>query len=149
MQDGRRDAKRLPWCVGRPVTASSCPDVGTVFQMLEAVTVWCSVCLQVVKFFYQWSNFLTGSQIFWPLHKTPPNALKWPYKANLHHLAYTSRKPFHFLSSFYNIFIYYISSSFFLLIIIYIIYLVIIRVIIYILVLVISLLQALIVYTKR
>ena len=30
MPDGRRDAKRLPCCVGMSVTASSCLDVGTV-----------------------------------------------------------------------------------------------------------------------
>ena len=134
-------------------------------QMLERFTyVWSCHCLMVcrsfllyiffyiyywVKFFYQWSKFLTGSQIFLPPNKTPPIALKWPYKANFTHFIYTSKKPVKFLSSFYIIFILYISSSFFLLIIIYIYILVIIRVIIYILVLVISLLQALIVYTKR
>ena len=104
--------------VCRSVTASSCWDVGTVAVKISGRSAGGQIFWpDGVKFFYQWSNFLTGSQIFLPPHQTPQNALKWPYKANLHHFIYTSRKPFHFLSSFYNIFIYYISSSFLLIII--------------------------------
>ena len=84
--------------------ASSCWDVGQSARCwngsrcLELSPLWCSYGLQVVKFFYlMGSNFLTTGQIFLPPHQTPQNAPKWPYKANLHHLAYTSKKPFQFL----------------------------------------------------
>ena len=102
--------------VCRSVTASSCWDVGTVAVKISGRSAGGQIFWpDGVKFFYQWSNFLTGSQIFLPPHQTPQNALKWPYKANLHHFIYTSRKPVKFLFFFlYNIIYYTFLLLFFI-----------------------------------